>query len=186
MAKLVYITNTSLDGYIEDDTGSFDWGNAEQVHEFITDLVRPMATYLYGRRLYETMAYWDAPAESYPPGFQAFARVWQQTEKVVYSRTLTATTTRKTRLERDFDPEAIRRLKRESPHDVGIGGAGLASRALDADLVDECHLFLHPVIVGGGKPAFRPGLRRNLELVETRRFDTGVVQMRYRVRGDTR
>ena len=186
MAKLVYITNASLDGYIEDQTGSFDWGGVEQVrevHRFITDLVRPMETYLYGRRLFESMAYWDAPVESYPPALQAFAGVWQKTAKIVFSRTLTAATTHNTRLERDLDPEAIRSLKRESAHDIGIGGAELAGRAFDADLVDECHLFLYPVIVGGGKPAFRPGLRRNLELVETRRFDSGVVQVRYRVRG---
>ena len=185
MAKLVYITNASFDGYIEDASGSFDFGNAEQVHAFITDLVRPMRTYLYGRRLYESMSYWDGPVESYPPALQPFARVWHDTGKVVFSRTLTAAPTRNTRLERDFDPEAIRRLKRESAHDIGIGGAELAGHAFDADLVDECHLFLYPVIVGGGKPAFRPGLRRNLELVETRRFDSGVVQVRYRVRGAT-
>src|SRR5262245_59477368 len=163
MAKLIYITNTSLDGYVEDEAGGFDWINPDQVHAFITDLVRPVGTYLYGRRLYETMAYWDAPVDSYAPEHRDFARVWQGEEKIVFSRTLRSATTRNTRLERDFDVEAIRKLKRESGHDIGIGGAELAAVALDAGLVDECHLFLNPVVVGGGKPAFRRGsLRQNL------------------------
>jgi dihydrofolate reductase len=182
MSKLIDITNTSLDGYVEDAAGSFDWVNPAQVFEFITELLRPIGTYLYGRRLYETMAYWDAPVEGYPPEHRDFARVWQKAGKIVYSRTLTGATTGNARLERDFDPEAIRTLKRESEHDIGIGGAEIAGRALDADLVDECHLFLNPVIVGGGKPAFPVGLRMNLELLEARRFDTGVVHVRYRVR----
>ena len=183
MSKLIYITNTSLDGYVEDASGSFDWGNPDQVHAFITELVRPMGTHLYGRRLYQTMAYWDAPVEGYPPEHREFARIWQKAEKIVFSRTLRGATTRNTRVERDFDPGAIRKLKRESEHNIFIGGAELAGVALEADLVDECHLFLHPVIVGGGKPAFRAALRRNLELLETRRFHTGVVQVRYRIAG---
>jgi len=186
MSKLIYITNTSLDGYVEDETGAFDWGNPDQVFfEFITELVRPIGTYLYGRRLYETMAYWEAPVEGSPPERHDFARVWQKAEKIVFSRTLTGATARNTRLEREFDLEAIRKLKRESAHDISIGGAELAGLAIEADLVDECHLFLHPVVVGGGKPAFRPGLRRNLELLETRRFGTGVIYVRYRMRGGT-
>src|SRR6185369_2102220 len=116
----------------------------------------------------------------YPPEHRDFATVWQKHEKIVFSRTLTTATTHNTRLERDFDPEAIRKLKQESAHDIAIGGAELASLALKADLVDECHLFLHPMIVGGGKPAFRPALRRNLELLEMRRFDTGVIHVHYR------
>lgn len=184
-SKLIYITNTSLDGYIEDVTGSFDWLNAEQVHDFITDLLRPMGTYLYGRRLYETMLFWDAPVDSYPPELRPFAQVWQQGEKIVFSRRLATATASNTRLERDFDPEAIRKLKRESERDIGIGGAELAGVAFEADLVDECHVFLYPVIVGGGKPAFRPALRRNLELLETRHFSTGVIHLHYRVRGAT-
>ena len=186
MAKLIYINNTSLDCYVEDETGAFDWINAEQVHEFITELLRPIGTYLYGRRLYETMAYWDAPIESYPPEQRDFAEVWQKAEKIVFSRTLTGATTRNTRVEQNFDPDAIRKLKRESEHDINIGGAELAGVALEADLVDECHLFLNPVIVGGGKPAFRNALRRNLELLETRSFSTGVIQVHYRVRGGAR
>jgi dihydrofolate reductase len=185
MPKLIYITNTSLDGYIEDQTGAFDWGNPDQVFDFITELLRPIGTHLYGRRLYETMAYWDAPVEGYPPEHRDFAQVWQKADKIVFSRTVTGTTTRNTRVERDFAPDAIRTLKRESAHDIIIGGAELAGLALEADLVDECHLFLNPVIVGGGKPAFRAALRRNLELLETRRFSTGVIHVRYRIRGGT-
>jgi dihydrofolate reductase len=185
MSKLIYITNTSLDGYIEDETGAFDWGNPDQVHAFITELLRPIGTYLCGRRLYETMAYWDAPVEGYPPEHRDFARTWQNAEKIVFSRTLTGATSHNTRVEPDFDVEAIRKLKRESEHDIYIGGAELAGLALEADLVDECHLFLHPVIVGGGKPAFRAALRRNPELLETRRFGTGVIHIHYRIRGRT-
>jgi len=185
MSKLIYITNTSLDGYVEDEAGAFDWVIAGQVHAFITELVRPMQTYLYGRRLYETMACFDAPVESYPPEHRDFAQVWQKAEKIVFSRTLAGATTRNTRVERDFDLEAIRKLKRESERDINIGGAELAGLALEADLVDECHLFLNPVIVGGGKPAFRAALRRNLELLETRRFDAGVIHLHYRIRGGT-
>jgi dihydrofolate reductase len=183
MSKLSYITNTSLDGYVEDETGAFDWVNPEPVFAIITELLRPIGTYLYGRRLYQTMAYWDAPVEGYPPEQRDFARVWQKAEKVVFSRTLTSAVTSNTQLERDFDLETIRKLKRESEHDIDIGGAELAGVALEAGLVDECHLFVNPVIVGGGKPAFRAGLLRNLELLETRPFDTGVIHLRYGIRG---
>ncbi len=185
MSKLFYMTNTSLDGYIEDETGAFDWVNPDPVFAFITELLQPIGTHLYGRRLYETMAYWDAPVEDYPPEQRDFARVWQKAEKIVFSRTLTGATTRNARVERDFDLEAIRKLKRESEHDIIIGGAELAGLALEADLVDECHLFLNPVIVGGGKRAFRAAVRRNLELLETRRFSTGVIHVHYRIRGAT-
>jgi dihydrofolate reductase len=182
MSKLIYITNTSVDGYIEDETGAFDWVVPDQVFAFITELLRPIGTYLYGRRLYETMAYWDAPVEGYPPEHRDFARIWQKAEKIVFSRTLSGATTRNTRVERDFDLEAIRKLKRESEHDISIGGAELAGLALEADLVDECQLLQNPVIVGGGKPALPAALRRNLELLETRRFGTGVIHLRYRIR----
>ena len=183
MSKLMYVTNTSLDGYVEDQTGAFDWGNSDQVFEFITELMRPVGTHLLGRRLYETMAYWDAPEiEGYPPEHRDFARVWQKAQKIVFSRTLAGTATRGTRFERNFDPEVIRRLKVESGHDIYIGGAELAGLAIEADLVDECHLFLNPVIVGDGKPAFPATLRRNLELLETRSFSTGVIHVHYRIR----
>jgi dihydrofolate reductase len=185
MSKLIYITNTSLDGYVEDETGAFDWVNPDQVFAFITELVRPIGTHLLGRRLYETMSYWDAPVEGYPPEQRDFARIWQKAKKIVFSRTLTGASTSSMRVERDFDVEAVRKLKRESEHDIIIGGAELAGLALEADLVDECHLFLNPVIVGGGKPAFRAALRRNLELLETRRFGNGVIHAFYRIRGGT-
>lgn len=183
MSKLIYMTNTSLDGYIEDETGTFEWVNPDPVFGVVTELLRRIGTHLYGRRLYETMAYWDAPVEDYPPEQRDFARMWQSAEKVVFSRTLAGVTTRNSRLERHFDVEAIRKLKRESEHDIIIGGAELAGVALEGDIVDECQLFVNPVIVGGGKPAFRAGLRLNLELVETRRFDTGVLHLHYRIRG---
>jgi dihydrofolate reductase len=186
MSKLIYITNTSLDGYIEDQTGAFDWVNSDQVFDFITELLRPIGTHLLGRRLYETMAYWDAPVEGYPQEQRDFARIWQKAEKIVFSRTLTGAPPRVACVERNFDPEATRKLKRESERDIFIGGAELAGLGLGSDLVDECHLFLNPVIVGGGKPAFRAVLRRHLELLETRRFDTGVIHLCYRVRGGTR
>jgi dihydrofolate reductase len=185
MSKLIYITNASLDGYVEDETGAFDWANPDQVFDFITELMRPVGTHLLGRRLYETMAYWDAPVEGYPIEQRDFARLWQKAERIVFSRTLTGATPRNMRVERDFDPGVIRKLKQESERDIFIGGAELAGLALEADLVDECHLFLHPVIVGGGKPAFRAALRRNLDLLETHGFATGVVHLRYRIRGGT-
>ena len=185
MSKLIYITHASLDGYIEDQTGAFDWSNPDQVFDFITELMRPIGTHLLGRRLYETMAYWDAPVEGYPPEHRDFARVWQKAEQIVFSRTLTGAPTRIARVEREFDPEATRKLKRESAHDIFIGGAELAVLALESNLVDECDLFLHPVIVGGGKPAFRATIRRDLELLETRRFGTGAIHLRYRMRGAT-
>ena len=178
---LIYVTNMSLDGYVEDENGGFDWVISDRVFEFITELVRPVKTHLYGRRLYQTMAYWDAPVESYSPERRDFAHLWQNSEKIVFSRTLTSAATRNTRVERDFDPEALRKLKRDSESDIMIGGAELAGLAMEADLVDECHLFLHPAIVGGGKPAFRAALRRDLDLIETHRFDTGVLHLRYRI-----
>jgi dihydrofolate reductase len=181
MSSLIYITNVSLDGYIEDQTGAFNWVKPEEVHPYATELLRPIGTYIYGRRLYETMAYWDAPVETYPPEYRAFAQVWQKPEKIVFSRTLTAATTRNTRIERDFDPQAIRQLKREFERDISIGGAEVAGLALEAGLLDECHLLVHPVIFGGGKPAFPAKLRRNFELLETRRVGTGAVDLHYRV-----
>ena len=183
MSKLLYITNMSLDGYIEDANGSIGWANPDGVHEFVTDLLRPMRTYLYGRKLMETMAYWDAPdIEEYSPEFRDFAKIWQHADKIVFSRTLAVATTRSTRLERDFDPDAICNLKRKSNHDIEIGGASLAASAFDANLIDECHLFIHPVILGTGKPAFQTASRPRLELLEVGRFETGVIRLHYRVK----
>ena len=186
MAKLIYITNMSLDGYIEDATGAFDWIDPDQVHPFATELLRPVGTYLYGRRLYETMAYWGGPVDGYSPEYREFARIWQNIEKIVFSRTLSDVTTRNTRVERDFDVATIRKLKGESEHDISIGGAELAGLALESDLVDECHLLLSPVICGGGKPAFPAALRRNLELLETRRVGTEVIHLHYSLGRQTR
>jgi dihydrofolate reductase len=180
MSKLIYATNTSLDGYIEDETGAFDWIDPDPVFAFITELLQPIRTHLYGRRLYEMMTHWAAPLEEYPPEHRDFARIWQKAEKIVFSRTLTGAVTPSTRVEPNFNFEAIAKLKRESEHDFIIGGAELAGLALEADLVDECHLFLNPVIVGGGKPAFRIGLRRDLDLLETRHLGE-VVYVRYRL-----
>jgi dihydrofolate reductase len=186
MSTLIYITNASLDGCIEDRTGAFDWGNPDQVFDVITELMRPIGTHLLGRRLSETMAHWDGPLGGYPPEHRDFARVWQKAEQIVFSRTLTGAPARHARIEREFDPEAIRKLKRESAHDIFIGGAELAGLALESDLVEECHLFLHPVIVGGGKPAFRTAIRQNLELLDTRRFGSGAIHLHYRVSGAIR
>ena len=182
MSRVIYITNASLDGYIEDETGAFDWASSERVFDCVTELLHPIGTHLLGRRLYQTMAYWDAPVESYAPEQRDFARVWQRADTVVFSRTLAGAPAPTVRVEREFDPEAMRSLKQASPRDIFIGGAALAGLALDAGLVDECHLFLHPVIVGRGKPAFQTAARRKLELIETRHFSTGVVHVHYRVR----
>lgn len=181
VSKLIYITNTSLDGYIEDETGDFNWLHSDEVFQFITELVRPIGTYLYGRRLYETMAYWNAAPAEYPADRRDFARTWQKAEKVVFSRTLHGVSTANTRVERDFDVEAIAQLKRTSDHDITIGGAALAARAFDADLVDECRLFVNSVFVGAGKPAFHRPLRRNLKLRDVRRFGDAVIYLRYDV-----
>jgi dihydrofolate reductase len=184
MAKLVYVTNVSLDGYIEDENGNFDWTPPnDDLFEFITDLVRPIGTYLYGRRLYETMAVWETePALAAQSALTAdFATVWQAADKVVYSRTLDAPSTANTRLEREFDPAAVRRLKASATSDLTVGGAHLAGQALTAGLVDEYHLFVRPVLVGGGKQALAASTRTNLVLLEDRRFEDGVMYLRYRI-----
>ena len=185
MARLIYTTNASLDGYIEDRDGKFDWtAPDEEYFTFITNLVREAGTYLYGRRLYESMMVWETDpnlaAES--PLRSDFAGIWQAANKIVYSRTLPAASTRKTRLERDFDPEAIRQLKETVKQDILIGGAELAAHAFRSGLIDECHLFLLPIIVGGGKQALPDNVRLELDLLEERRFGSGVVFLRYQVR----
>lgn len=185
MARLIYITNCSLDGYIEDRRGSFDWTEpSEQLHRFINDLVRGAGIYLYGRRLYQSMAVWETD-----PSFAAisdymreFAEIWQAAEKVVYSRTLDETVTQKTRLERVFDPQAIQDLKHSANKDILVGGANLASHAFEHGLVDSCQLIVLPVSVGGGKPAFPLDMRLNMELEDQRRFDNGSVFLSYRVK----
>ena len=182
MAKLMYISNVSLDGYIEDEHGSFDWSEPEDdVFAFITDLVRSVGTHLYGRRMYETMAVWETdPALAVQSELADFANVWQAADKVVFSTTLDAVATAKTRLERSFDADSIREMKASATGDLIVAGSNLAAHAFKAGLVDECQLFIHPVVVGGGKPAMPRGTRLELELLDERRFSNGVVYLRYR------
>ncbi|MBK7456561.1 MAG: dihydrofolate reductase family protein [Anaerolineales bacterium] len=185
MAQLIYSAISSLDGYIEDRDGSFDWAMPdEEVHRFINNLERTAGTYLYGRRMYEIMTVWetDPNLAADSPLTQDFAQVWQAADKIVYSKTLTAASTHKTRIERNFDPEAIRQLKKTAQDDIAIGGPELAAHAFRAGLIDECHLFLAPIVVGGGKPALPENVRLELELLEERRFDNGMVFLRYRTK----
>jgi dihydrofolate reductase len=183
MAKLIYSAIASLDGYIEDAHGNFDWAAPdEDVHRFANDLERQVGTYLYGRRMYETMAFWESPPddENQPAFAQEYAKIWQAAEKVVYSKTLQSTTTLRTRIEREFDPETVRQLKNTAANDLTIGGAELTAQALAAGLVDEIHLFLVPVIVGGGKRVLPDtGVRVDLELLAERRFGNGTAYLRY-------
>ena len=183
MAKLIYMAITSLDGYIEDEEGRFDWAAPDaDVHAFVNDLERPVGTHLYGRGMYETMAPWEAdPTLAAQSELMAdFANVWQAAEKIVYSTTLHAVSTADTRLERRFDPDAVRDMKTSAASDLTVGGATLAAHAFNAGLVDECQLFMYPVLVGEGKPAFLSDARIQLELLEERRFGNGVVNLRYR------
>jgi dihydrofolate reductase len=185
MAKLIYSAIASLDGYVEDRQGTIDWAAPDdEVHAFINDLERPIGTYLYGRRMYETMLSWETVSAS---GDQAavtrdFAEIWRAAEKIVYSRTLQTLSSQRTRIERDFVPAAIRRLKESSARDVTVGGAELAGQAIGAGLVDECHLFLGPIVVGGGKRALPDDVRAQLELLDERRFRSGVVHLHYGLR----
>ncbi|HET6917786.1 MAG TPA: dihydrofolate reductase family protein [Acidimicrobiales bacterium] len=184
MAKLVYLTNASLDGYIEDEHGAFDlYEPDDDVFSAHTALLGCFGTFLYGRRLYETMSVWETnPALARQSDLTAdFASAWQAADKVVYSTTLTAVSTADTRLERDFNPAVVRDLKAAAARDLTIGGANLAAQAFAAGLVDECHLFVWPMLVGGGKSALPAGIRTNLELLDEHRFDNGVVHLRYRV-----
>jgi dihydrofolate reductase len=183
MARLIYFAITSLDGYIEDEGGTFEWAAPDaEVHAFINDLERPVGTYLYGRRMYETMAGWetDPSIAAQSPVARDFAQLWQAADKLVYSRTLGAVSTARTRIARDFDPAAVRQLKARAAGDLAVGGPALAAHAFKAGLVDELHLFLTPVVVGGGKPALPSKVRLNLELLDERRFGNGMVYLRYR------
>jgi dihydrofolate reductase len=184
MAKLIYSAIASLDGYVEDDQGTFDWAAPdEEVLAFVNELERPIGTYFYGRRMYETMAYWETAgtARELSPMSRDFAEIWLSAEKIVYSRTLRSASTARTRIEHDFDAGAVRRLKETSQADITIGGAELAGQAIAHRLVDECHLLLGPIVVGGGKRALPSNVRAELELVSERRFRSGVVHLRYRV-----
>lgn len=182
MAKLIYSAIASLDGYISDERGDFTWAAPdEEVHAFVNELERPIGVYLYGRRMYETMVYWENAMEE-PAVARDFAEIWRAADKIVYSRTLRAPASARTRIEREFDPAGVSRLKESSSRDITVGGAELAGQAMAAGLVDECHLFLGPVIVGGGKRALPEGVRSGLELLAERRFGSGVVHLHYRVR----
>src|SRR5258706_1339990 len=185
MANLIFVANMSLDGYTEDKDGKFDWTDpGGEVFRFITDLVRATHTHLYGRRMYESMRVWetDPSLAAGSADMRDFAEVWQAADKIVYSRTLETISTRKTQLEQTFDPQAIRKLKAAGEHDILIGGPELAAHAFHARLINECHLFVIPILVGGGKPALPDNLRLKLELLEERRFDNGTVYVRYRTR----
>jgi dihydrofolate reductase len=184
MRKLIYSTIASLDGYVEDSRGRFDWAAPdEEVHAFVNELERPIGTYLYGRRMYETMVFWETLATTdQSPATRDYAEIWRAAEKVVYSRTLQTPSSGRTRIERDFSPAAIRRLKESVLSDVTVGGAELAGEAMTAGLVDEFRALIVPVIVGGGKRALPNDLRAQLELLDERRFRSGVVHLHYRLR----
>jgi dihydrofolate reductase len=183
MAKLIYSAIASLDGYIEDAQGRFAWAAPDdEVHAFVNDLERNVGTFLYGRRMYETMVFWDSPPDvaELPPVEQDYAQIWQAADKIVYSRTLTSVSSGKTRIEREFDAETVRQLKETARRDLTIGGPDLAVKAIAAGLVDEYQLFLVPVIVGGGKRFLPDGVRESLLLLDERRFGNGTVYLQYR------
>ena len=185
MARLIYSAITSLDGYTADRDGGFDWAEPDEaVHRFVNELERPIGTYLYGRRMYDVMRFWETAHEEpdQPQVALDFAGIWQAAEKVVYSRTLDSAPTVRTRIERDFDPEEVRRLKESSATDLTVGGPELAAEAFRAGLVDECQLFLNPIVVGGGTRSLPDDVRLDLELLDERRFGNSVVFLRYRSR----
>ena len=184
-APLIYLATTSLDGYMADEQGSIDWSTPdEEVHAFVNDLARPVGTFLFGRRMYETMLYWENPPgiADEPPVMQDFEKIWVAASKIVYSRTLGEVSSADTQLERDFDPEVVGQMKRAAEREISVGGADLAAQAFRAGLVDECHLFLVPIVLGGGTPALPRDLRFQLELVDERRFGNGTVYLHHRVR----
>lgn len=182
MAKLIYSVIASLDGYVADETGNFDWATPdEDVHVFVNDLERPVGTYLYGRRMYEAMLYWETAhtVADQPTFVQDFTNIWQAADKIVYSKTLEQVSSARTRIERDFDPVAVRRMKETARHDITVGGPALAAQALKAGLVDEIQLFVAPIVVGGGNRALPNSFRHKLELLDERRFGNGVVYLHY-------
>jgi dihydrofolate reductase len=185
MGKLIYSSMTSLDGYVADRDGNFDWAAPdEDVHAFVNDLERPVGTYLYGRRLYEVMAVWDTihTLADQPPFVLDFAKLWRAADKIVYSRTLETVSTAKTRIERDFDPESVRQMKATAEHDITVGGPDLAAQAIKAGLVDEWHLFLAPIVIGSGKQSLPNNVQVKLELLDERRFGSGMVHLHYRTK----
>jgi len=185
MAKLIYSAITSLDGFVADEEGNFDWAAPdEEVHTFINDLERPVGTYLYGRRMYEVMVAWETPRTlaDQSPLMQDFAAIWQGADKIVYSKTLDAVSSARTRIERDFDPEAVRQMKASAGRDITVGGPHLAAQAIKAGLVDEVHLFLTPILVGSGNQSLPSNVHLKLELLDQRRFNNGVVHLHYRTK----
>jgi dihydrofolate reductase len=183
MARLIYSVLESLDGYVADESGNFDWAAPDdEVHTFVNDLERNVGTYLYGRRMYETMVYWETALTQagQPELIQDFARIWQAADKVVYSKTLDSVRSARTRIERDFDPEAVRRMKVEATRDITVGGPHLAALAFRAGLIDELQLLVAPIVIGGGNKSLPDGVRVTLELIDQRRFRSGVVHLRYR------
>jgi dihydrofolate reductase len=182
MAKLIYTAITSLDGYVADEDGNFDWAEPdEEVHSFVNDLERPAGTYLYGRRMYEVMVSWETmDTLADPPFVQDFAEIWQAADKIVYSKTLETVSSARTRIERDFDPEAVRQMKASAGRDITVGGPDLAAQAIRAGLVDELHLFVSPIVVGGGKQSLPNNAGLKLVLLDERRFGSGVVHLHYR------
>jgi dihydrofolate reductase len=183
MAKLIYIANTSLDGYCEDRDGGIDFGAPdEEYFSFINDLERPVGTYLYGRRMYEAMVYWEtAPIPDQPSWVVDFTNIWRGADKIVFSKTLASISSARTSLEREFNVEAIRQMKADTTHDLTVGGADLAAQAFGAGLVDECHLFFWPLVLGRGKPALPTHGRLDLQLLNERRSRSGVVHHHYRI-----
>ena len=184
MAKLIYAAITSLDGYVADANGNFDWAAPdEEVHAFANELERPIGTYLYGRRMYDVMAVWETlDTSDEPPVMSEFATMWRAADKVVYSTTLEAARTPRTRVERSFDADAVRQLKADAARDISVGGPTLAAHAFRAGLIDECHLLVNPVAVGGGTSALPSAGFLQLELLDVRRFGNGVVDLHYRVK----
>ena len=183
MARLIYSAITSLDGYVADESGNFDWAEPdEEVHSFVNDLERSVGTYLYGRRMYEVMVSWETVPHNadQPSVAREYAEIWRGADKVVFSRTLDAVSSRRTRVEREFDADAVLRMKSEAHSDLSVGGPDLAGHALKAGLVDECHLFVTPIVVGGGTRCFPSDVGVNLELVDERRCRNGTVYLRYR------
>jgi dihydrofolate reductase len=182
MGKLIYSGITSLDGYLADSQGNFDWSVPdEEVHAFVNDVERDSGLYLFGRRMYEVMSVWDSwDTAGEPSVIQDYARIWRGADKVVYSSSLAGATTARTRVERSFNPDEVRELKAGTERNIGIGGATLAAAALQAGLVDECQIFLNPVAIGGGLRFLPDGLNLRLDLLDEHRFSNGVVYLRYR------
>jgi dihydrofolate reductase len=185
VGKLIYSAITSLDGFVADENGNFDWAAPDdEVHGFVNDMERPVGTYLLGRRMYEVMVYWETVQTADEPAvINDYAEIWQAADKIVYSKTLETASSNRTRIEHNFDPEAVRQMKAEASRDMSIGGPDLAAQAIRAGLVDELHLFVNPIVIGSGNPALPSNVRVMLELLDQKRFSNGVVHLHYSVAG---